>query len=116
LIYQLPDIPILKGQLGQAQILSGAGLMVIWGEVDAGLEVPSHSHANEQVTWILEGSVDYQVGDGSVTTCGPGSVIHVPPLMPHQSWYREHCKLVEIFNPPRYDMFPHAAHHIHGIK
>ena len=115
-IYQLADIPILKGQMGQAQILSGVGLMVIWGEVDAGLEVPRHSHVNEQVTWILEGSVDYQVGDGLVTTCGPGTVIHIPPLVPHQSWYREHCKLVEIFNPPRYDMFPHAASHIHGIR
>jgi hypothetical protein len=27
-----------------------------------------------------------------------------------------HCKLVEIFNPPRYDMFPHAVSHIHGIR
>lgn len=115
-VYQLPDIPVLKGQMGQAQILSGAGLMVIWGEVKTGLEVPRHAHVNEQVTWVLEGSVDYQVGDGPVTTCGPGTVIHVSPSVPHQSWYRAHCRLVEIFNPPRYDMFPHAATHIHGIK
>lgn len=115
-VYQLPDIPVLKGQMGQAQILSGAGLMVIWGEVKTGLEVPRHAHVNEQVTWVLEGSVDYQVGDGPVTTCGPGTVIHVPPSVPHQSWYRAHCRLVEIFNPPRYDMFSHAATHIHGMK
>lgn len=115
-IYQLPTIPVIKGQMGQAQIVSGTGLMVIWGEVNAGLEVPRHEHVNEQVIWILEGSVDYQVGDGPITTCGPGTVIHIPPSVPHQSWYREPCKLVEIFNPPRYDMFPHAAKHIHGIQ
>jgi quercetin dioxygenase-like cupin family protein len=115
-IYQLPDIPLLKAKFGQSQIVSGAGLMVIWGEVHPGLEVPRHSHVNEQITWILEGRVDYQVGDGPVTACGPGSVIHVPPGVLHQSWYRERCKLVEIFNPPRYDMYPGAVAHIHGVR
>ena len=115
-IYRLPDIPVLKGKFGHAQIVSGTGLMVIWGEVGGGLEVSRHSHVNEQVTWILEGSVDYQVGDGPVTSCGPGTVIHVPPGLPHQSWYRGPCKLVEIFNPPRYDMYPGATTHVHGVR
>ena len=115
-IFHLPDIPVLKGKFGQAQIVSGTGLMVIWGQVVGDLEVPRHSHVNEQVTWIIEGSVDYQVGDGPVTSCGPGTVIHVPPGVLHQSWYRGHCRLVEIFNPPRYDMYPGAATHLHGVR
>jgi mannose-6-phosphate isomerase-like protein (cupin superfamily) len=114
-IYHLDDIPYLHGKFGQSKILVGTGILVIWGEVNAGLETPRHNHINEQVTWILEGSVDYQVDDGPVTTCGPGTVIHIPPMVWHQSWYREPCKLLELFNPPRYDLHPGAATHIHGV-
>ncbi len=115
-IYHLDRIPKLKGKFGHSQILVGTGVLVIWGEIErVGLEVPRHNHPNEQVTWILEGSVDYQVGDGPVTHCGPGTVIHVPPMVWHQSWYRGPCKLLELFNPPRYDLHPGAASHIHGV-
>ncbi len=113
--HSLDSIPAHSHPVGCIRLLSGAQLMVLWAEPRAGTEAPLHFHPNEQITWIIEGSVDYQVGDAPVRSCGPGVVIIIPAGVPHHSWYREDCKIVEFFNPPRFDLFPAAATSPYGI-
>jgi quercetin dioxygenase-like cupin family protein len=89
--------------------------MVFWLEVDAGSHIARHSHPNEQITWLLEGRFDIQIGDDPARSCGPGSVLLIPGNTPHEAWYREKCRIVEFFSPPRFDLFPAAAGNPYGL-
>jgi quercetin dioxygenase-like cupin family protein len=114
-VHSLESIPAHPHPVGQIRVLSAAQLMMFWADVRAGTEAPLHSHPNEQITWIVEGRVDYQIGDEPVRSCGPGSVIVIPADVPHHAWYRENCRIVECFNPPRFDLFPAAVSNPYGL-
>jgi quercetin dioxygenase-like cupin family protein len=113
--HSLEGIPAHAHAIGQIRLLSASQLMVFWADARAGTEAPLHSHPNEQITWLVEGRIDYQVGDEPVRSCGPGAIIVIPAGVPHHAWYREDCRIVEFFNPPRLDLFPAAANHPYGL-
>lgn len=113
--HTLDSIPAHPHPVGEIQLFSGAQLMVFWAEARAGSEAPLHSHPNEQITWLVEGRVDYKIGDEPIRSCGPGTIIHIPSGVPHHAWYRENCRIVEVFNPPRLDLFPAAASNPYGL-
>ena len=113
--HRLDEIPVHRIPEGTLQLLSGAQSMVFWLEVDAGSHIARHSHPNEQITWLLEGRLDIQIGDDPARSCGPGSVLLIPGSTPHEAWYREKCRIVEFFSPPRFDLFPAAAGNPYGL-
>lgn len=113
--HKVDDIPPHKLPIGSLRLLAAQNLMVFWADVDAQTHAPRHAHPNEQITWLLEGRLDFQIADGPLTTCGPGTVVVVPGNTPHEVWYREKCRIVEFFNPPRFDLFPAAQQNPYGI-
>ena len=51
-----------------------------------GAQVPVHAHPHEQISYIVEGTVSYTVGEGenqTVTEVGPGDVVVIPPRATH---------------------------------
>ena len=44
------------------RILSGSQGMVVWWSIGAGVHVESHSHANEQIVWMLKGKMEFRLG------------------------------------------------------
>src|SRR5262245_55251813 len=53
------------------RILSGDQGMIVWWSIGAGVHVEPHSHANEQIVWMLKGKMEFRLG-GEQRICGPG--------------------------------------------
>jgi quercetin dioxygenase-like cupin family protein len=44
------------------RILSGDQGMLVWWSIAAGVHVEPHSHANEQIVWMLKGKMEFRLG------------------------------------------------------
>jgi hypothetical protein len=55
------------------RILSGDQGMIVWWSIGAGVHVEPHSHANEQIAWMLKGKMEFRLGSEQ-RVCGRGIV------------------------------------------
>lgn len=87
------------------RIITGERVMVTHVYLEEGAVVPTHSHDNEQITYILEGSLRFWLGeDGAeVVDVGPREVLHIPSGLPHRAQALAPTLDVDIFAPPRRD-------------
>jgi quercetin dioxygenase-like cupin family protein len=72
-------------------------------ELAPGTDVPEHSHDNEQVGILIQGSLTFRIGDeiGEVT---PGGTWCILANVPHSvTAGPEGAVLSEVFSPPRHD-------------
>jgi len=71
-------------------------------ELEKGSTVPLHSHPHEQITFILEGQLNMNIGgkDYSLTS-GAYHIIH--SNVPHSAVAVTDCKLIDTFSPVRED-------------
>jgi len=67
-----------------------------------GCIVPEHSHPNEQVTYILEGALNFFI-DGREILVRAGETLTIPPNMPHKAEAVEDTVDLDVFYPPRAD-------------
>ena len=70
------------------RILSGDQGMVVWWSIGAGVHVEPHSHANEQIVWMLKGKMEFRLGSEQ-RVCGPGDVVVIPGGTEHEAWFHE---------------------------
>jgi len=69
-----------------------------------GAIVPLHSHHNEQITYILEGTLRFTLGEGDETIdVSAGEVLTIPAHVPHMAEALEDTLDVDVFHPPRQD-------------
>jgi quercetin dioxygenase-like cupin family protein len=66
--------------VGGAHDPSIPGREVVQNRVDIGPEAPAikHKHPGEEIIYVLEGSLEYQVGGEPTTTLNAGDVLLVP--------------------------------------
>lgn len=86
----------------ERQFVVGETVMVARVLLKKGSVVPRHSHHNEQITYILEGALKFDI-DGKEIVVRAGEVLCIPPHMPHQAEALEDTVDLDIFNPPRED-------------
>jgi quercetin dioxygenase-like cupin family protein len=86
------------------RILSGDQGMIVWWSIGAGVHVEPHSHANEQIAWMLKGKMEFRLGSEQ-RVCGPGDVVVIPGGAEHEAWFREDTEVIDFFAPSR-DDFP----------
>jgi quercetin dioxygenase-like cupin family protein len=67
-----------------------------------GAIVPEHSHHNEQITYILEGTLRFTLPDGTIDVSA-GEVLTIPAHVPHMAEALEDTLDVDVFHPPRQD-------------
>jgi quercetin dioxygenase-like cupin family protein len=84
------------------EMIVGDQLMLARVFIKKGGHVPLHHHHNEQVTYILEGSLKFAI-DGKEIVVGAGEVLCIPSNMPHEAWALEDTLDLDVFNPPRED-------------
>ena len=100
------EIPkeVLNPQLAR-RVISGERVMLAHVYLERGAIVPKHAHENEQLTYLLEGSVRFWLGeDGAeVIDLGAGEVLHIPSNVAHRAQALEKSLDVDIFCPPRAD-------------
>jgi quercetin dioxygenase-like cupin family protein len=86
----------------QRHFIVGENLMIARVLLKKGSVVPRHSHHNEQVTYILEGALQFLI-DGKEIVVRAGEVLCIPPNMPHEALALEDTVDLDVFNPPRED-------------
>ena len=84
------------------EMVVGDKIMLARVLMKKGAHVPLHHHHNEQVTYILEGVLKFNVG-GKEIVVRAGEVLCIPPNMPHEAWAEEDTVDLDVFNPPRED-------------
>ncbi len=87
------------------RLITGDHVMLAHVCLKKGCVVPKHSHANEQFTYILEGSVRFLVGDAGAEeiVVRAGEVLHLPGNIPHEAHALEDTVDLDVFYPPRED-------------
>ncbi len=69
-------------------------------ELEKGSIVPLHSHPHEQITFILEGQLDMNIGGKEYSlTAGTYHIIH--SNVAHSATAVTDCKLIDTFSPVR---------------
>jgi quercetin dioxygenase-like cupin family protein len=73
-----------------------------------GCVVPRHAHANEQVTYVIEGALRFRIGgDGpdepDEIDVYAGEVLVIPPDVAHEVLALGKTLVLDIFSPPRQD-------------
>ena len=67
-----------------------------------GAVVPLHQHDAEQITYILEGSLKFEL-EGKEVVVNPGEVLYIPSNVPHRAVALEDTLDVDVFSPLRMD-------------
>ena len=76
----MPWEPVRTGV--ERKAVSGAGATLALNRLQPGHEPRPHSHPNEQIAYILAGTIEFHVGS-EVVTLGPGGVLVIPPDVVH---------------------------------
>ncbi len=84
------------------KIISGERAMVAQVFLAKGAVVPEHHHESEQLTYILEGALQFQI-DGKEIVVSKGQVLRIPSHMPHRAVALEDTLDLDIFSPIRHD-------------
>jgi quercetin dioxygenase-like cupin family protein len=95
----------------QRQFVVGQDIMVARVLLKKGCVVPMHSHHNEQITYILEGALKFEI-DGKQITVAAGEVLCIPPNMPHRATALEDTVDLDVFSPPRADWIGKTDHYL----
>jgi quercetin dioxygenase-like cupin family protein len=85
-----------------ARFIHTEGMTFSFIEVKSGASLPSHSHFQEQVSYVLEGTFQLTI-DGEEVVFGPGTVVVIPPNAVHSGIAITDCKIMDVFNPVRED-------------
>ena len=87
------------------KLVTGERMMIAHVYLKKGVDVPRHSHDNEQLTYILEGALQFWFGanDEQQLLVRAGEVIVIPSNLPHRALAIEDTLDVDVFSPPRQD-------------
>jgi len=84
------------------KIVSGEKAMVAQVFLAKGAVVPEHFHESEQITYILEGALQFQI-EGQEIVVAKGEVLRIPSNVPHRAVALEDTLDLDIFSPIRHD-------------
>ncbi len=86
-----------------ARALNGAEATLAQIELEPIVDVPEHSHVNEQIGILLGGTMTFRIGDES-RDLRPGDTWVIPAHVPHSvTSGPEGAMLIELFVPARDD-------------
>ena len=105
---------ILSPAIGR-KIISGERAMVAQVFLAKGAVVPEHHHESEQITYILEGALEFQI-EGKKVVVGKGQVLLIPSHVPHAAVALEDTLDLDIFSPIRHDWLKKDDAYLRGGK
>jgi quercetin dioxygenase-like cupin family protein len=87
------------------RIITADRMMITHVYLKKGCVVPRHHHENEQITYILEGTLRFRLGEDGAQQVDvhAGEVLTIPSNLPHSAEALEDTVDVDIFDPPRKD-------------
>lgn len=81
----------------------GERAMISHVTLHQGCFVPTHRHDNEQITCVLRGRLQFEVGDGDESRTlivSEGEVLHLPSGVPHSAEALLETVVLDVFSPP----------------
>ena len=117
--YRWEDMPKerLTGYLDR-RFLYGERVMLAHIYLKKGCQVPRHHHENEQVSYILEGSLLFKIGprEEREQLLRAGEVLVIPSNLPHSAVALEDSLSLDVFTPPRQDWIDGTDAYLRGQK
>jgi len=99
----------------QRQFVVGQEIMLARVLLKKGCIVPEHSHHNEQLSYVVEGTLKFWIG-GKTIMLSAGEVLCIPAHLPHKAEALEDAVSLDIFTPPRADWISKTDHYLRGQK
>jgi quercetin dioxygenase-like cupin family protein len=84
------------------KVITGENAMVAQVFLKKDAVVPEHHHVSEQITYILEGALKFEL-EGTEVVVRKGEVLHIPSNVPHRAVALEDTVDLDIFSPIRED-------------
>jgi quercetin dioxygenase-like cupin family protein len=84
------------------RFITGDSVTIGRFELKKGGVVPSHAHANEQISMVMSGVVLFRI-DGRETVVKSGEVMQIPANVPHEIEVLEDALAIDVFSPVRQD-------------
>ena len=84
------------------KIVTGDKAMVAQVFLKKDAVVPEHHHESEQITYILEGALKFEI-EGKEVVVRKGEVLSIPSNVPHRAVALEDTVDLDIFSPIRTD-------------
>jgi len=95
--------PVPVWQAIAARMVTGERLTLAVVELDPGAVVAEHQHENEQLGLLLQGSMDFRIGDER-RELRPGDVWTIPSNTPHEALAGpDGAVVIDVFAPARDD-------------
>jgi len=95
------------------KIVAGEKAMVAQVFLAKGAVVPEHHHESEQITYILEGALKFEI-EGKEIVVGKGQVLLIPSNVPHRAVALEDTLDLDIFSPIRTDWLKRDDAYLRG--
>ena len=97
------------------RLVTGDRMMLAHVYLDKGSVVPKHSHENEQLTYILEGALQFWIGEDQTEeiVVRAGEVLLIPSNVPHRALALVDTLDVDVFSPPRQDWLDGTDSYFH---
>jgi quercetin dioxygenase-like cupin family protein len=94
----------LRGSM-QRRFITTDNLMLAQVHLRCGDVVPRHRHVNEQLTYVVDGVLEFWFGDADEqhVIVRAGEVVSIPSQLSHRAIALEDTFELDIFNPPRQD-------------
>src|SRR5579862_8444687 len=97
------SVPLEKmSDLISRKIVSGEKAMIAQVFLKKGAVVPEHHHESEQITYILEGALKFEL-EGREVIVRKNEVLRIPSFVPHRVIALEDTFDLDIFSPLRHD-------------
>jgi quercetin dioxygenase-like cupin family protein len=105
-LHRWDDLPREKvTDLLERRLICGERLMLAHVSLKKGCVVPAHSHHNEQLIHVLEGALQFWLGEDGreEVVVHAGEVLTLPANVRHKAEALEDTVVVDVFSPPRLD-------------
>ena len=104
-LHRWSEIPHIESTDLRRQMITGERVMLTRAFRRRGCVVESHRHDNEQMTYVVQGKLQFWIGAGEeqCVVVSSGEVLLVPSNVPHRALALEDTVELDIFSPPRAD-------------
>ncbi|MGH7715278.1 MAG: cupin domain-containing protein [Vulcanimicrobiaceae bacterium] len=85
------------------KFIHGESAMIARFDLAKGEIVPEHAHHNEQLSYIVSGSLKFILGGKDEVIVRGGEVLVIPSNLAHSAETLEDCIAIDVFSPPRQD-------------
>ena len=95
------------------KLITGDRVMLSELVLKKGCIVPPHHHENEQVSYVLRGTLKFVV-NGKEIILHTGDVLHIPSNVVHSAEALEDTLDLDVFSPPRQDWLDGTDRYLRG--